>query len=46
MWVKLTPGLNSQGDLNKDATVWLDGRPCPMSLIVSSTNLQFDALGI
>ncbi len=30
-------GFASQGVLNKDPTVWLDGRPLPISMIMNLT---------
>jgi hypothetical protein len=37
----------SQGILNKDLTIWLDGaRPPPISPIMSLTNSKFDELGM
>ncbi len=38
-------GFASQGIVNKDPTVWLDGaRPLPISLIMNWTNSQLDKL--
>ncbi len=38
--------LPARGSPNKDPyTLWLDGRPTPICLMMSSTILQFDELG-
>ncbi len=39
-----TGGFASQGLLNKDPIVWLDGRPPPVSLVMSLANSQFNKL--